>query len=635
MTDNTYRTRRDAGAPAPGGQQFEDPLAELARLIGQTPPAGSAADHAPQPQQYPPQQYEAPPLDARETHAQWADDPRYAQQYDERQSQQYGDSQYDDGQRQYSDSQDQYRDGQDQYREDQYRDSQYADSQYADSQYSSPDAPRLADPYPPPYRTAPSSYDEQPDQYAAPAEPYDTPGHAEQARYVEPPRYDDAHDPIQDVPAFLPRLRDGGYASAQARQERASARGQNYAQERTQDYGEQRGQDYPQGYEQGYAQEPDAEDQSYALEDYEDDVEDDAPAPRRRGFALVAGLMGLAVLCTAGWFGYRAMFGGSIVPSLPPIIKADGTPNKIVPAGNTANASAQAGAGASANKLVPREERPVDVPTPANTPRVVSTIPVSPDSNPGLPPGVMPGGQGMAGQNMGGAVASGFPAAGAPMQLGPAGAAPAYGAPAGTSAAPPPQNSPLQSPPVAGAANSKKIHTVAIHNGQVVGDNADAAQAAPAPQAAAPQSSAPARPQAVARPVAPKSAPAAQGGNAPLSIVPGGGGDAAAPRTRTAAVPRQAAEQAPSAAPSAGGGPYYVQVSSQRSEAEAQSAYRDLQAKFPSQLGGHAPAVRQVNLGEKGTFYRTLVGPYGSSEQAAQMCSSLKAAGGNCIVQRN
>jgi cell division protein FtsN len=231
---------------------------------------------------------------------------------------------------------------------------------------------------------------------------------------------------------------------------------------------------------------------------------------------------------------------------------------------------------------------------------------------------------------MGGAAASGFPAAGASMQLGPAGAAPVYGGSAGMPAQPP-QNSPLQSPPVAGAANAKKIHTVAIHNGQA--DNADAAQAAPAPQAGAPQSGAPARPQAVARPAAQR--PAAAGGNAPLSIVPGSGGEAAAPRTRTAAVPRAAAEQAPSAAPSAGGGGYYVQVSSQRSEAEAQSAYRDLQAKFPSQLGGHAPAVRQVNLGDKGTFYRTLVGPYGSVEQAAQMCSKLKAAGGSCLVQRN
>jgi hypothetical protein len=624
MTDNTYRTsRRDAGTS--GGQQFEDPLAELARLIGQTPPANAPQPQAPQPY---PQQYEAPPLDAREADAQWANDPRYAQQYDERQGHHADNQQYDDGQRQYSDSQDPYRDGQDQY-QDQYRDGQYDDRQYAERQDSGYDAPRLADPNPPPYRTAPPSYDEQPDQYAAPADRDDTRG------YVEPPRYDDAHDPIQDVPAFLPRMRDGRYAQDQG-QGHELDRGQRYAQDDyaqcdAQGYDEQSAQDYAQqgheGYAQNYAQETDPDDQSYALEDYEDDIEDEAPAPRRRGFALVAGLLGLVVLCTAGWFGYRAMFGGSIVPSLPPIIKADGSPNKIIPAGNTVNASGQASAGSgSADKLVSREEKPVDVPAPANTPRVVSTIPVAPDSsNPGLPPG-MPGSQGMPS-----AVASGFPAAGAPMQLGPTGTAPAYGGPAAMPAAPQSAGaptSPIQSPPVAGSANAKKIHTVAVHNGQI--DNSDAAQAAPATPAPASQ----ARPQSVARPAA-APAPSRAGANAPLSIVPGGGADTAAPpRTRTAAVPRQATDPAPAAGPPASGA-YYVQVSSQRSEAEAHSAYRDLQAKFPSQLGGKAPAVRQVNLGDKGTFYRTLVGPYASTEQAAQMCASLKAAGGSCIVQRN
>jgi cell division septation protein DedD len=87
-------------------------------------------------------------------------------------------------------------------------------------------------------------------------------------------------------------------------------------------------------------------------------------------------------------------------------------------------------------------------------------------------------------------------------------------------------------------------------------------------------------------------------------------------------------------APSAGGG-YAVQVTSQRSEAEAQTAFRALQAKFPSQLGGHEPIVRRADLGEKGVFYRALVGPFASMEQAAGICSSLKTAGGNCIVQKN
>jgi len=90
----------------------------------------------------------------------------------------------------------------------------------------------------------------------------------------------------------------------------------------------------------------------------------------------------------------------------------------------------------------------------------------------------------------------------------------------------------------------------------------------------------------------------------------------------------------PAAPPSAGGG-YAVQVTSQRSEGEAQSAFHALQVKYPNQLGGRAPIIRRADLGEKGTYYRALVGPFGSAEEAAGLCSGLKAAGGNCIVQRN
>jgi cell division septation protein DedD len=89
------------------------------------------------------------------------------------------------------------------------------------------------------------------------------------------------------------------------------------------------------------------------------------------------------------------------------------------------------------------------------------------------------------------------------------------------------------------------------------------------------------------------------------------------------------------AAPAAAGGGYAVQVSSQRSEVDAQTEFRVLQAKFPNQLGGHRPMVRRADLGDKGVYYRALVGPFASMEQAAQMCSSLKAAGGNCIVQKD
>jgi cell division septation protein DedD len=87
-------------------------------------------------------------------------------------------------------------------------------------------------------------------------------------------------------------------------------------------------------------------------------------------------------------------------------------------------------------------------------------------------------------------------------------------------------------------------------------------------------------------------------------------------------------------APSAGGG-YAVQVSSQHSEADAHAAFKSLQSKFPDLLGGRGVIVRRADLGSKGVYYRAMVGPFASMEDAAGMCSSLKAAGGSCLIQRN
>jgi cell division septation protein DedD len=88
------------------------------------------------------------------------------------------------------------------------------------------------------------------------------------------------------------------------------------------------------------------------------------------------------------------------------------------------------------------------------------------------------------------------------------------------------------------------------------------------------------------------------------------------------------------AAPARAGG-YAVQVSSQRSEGEAQAAFRSLQAKYPQELGSRHAEIRRADLGAKGIYYRALVGPFATGEQASNLCRSLKAAGGSCIVQRN
>ena len=104
-----------------------------------------------------------------------------------------------------------------------------------------------------------------------------------------------------------------------------------------------------------------------------------------------------------------------------------------------------------------------------------------------------------------------------------------------------------------------------------------------------------------------------------------------------------AASGSPFPAPISGGGnsssspavgAYAVQVTSQRSEADARSSYRSLQQQFPSVLGSRQPVIRRADLGNKGTYYRAQI-QFGTQSEASAFCSSLKAAGGQCVVQRN
>ena len=91
------------------------------------------------------------------------------------------------------------------------------------------------------------------------------------------------------------------------------------------------------------------------------------------------------------------------------------------------------------------------------------------------------------------------------------------------------------------------------------------------------------------------------------------------------------------AAPSGGGasGGYLVQVASQRNEADAHASYRTLQGKYPTVLGSRAPLIKRADLGDKGVYYRAMIGPFGSADEASQFCGSLKTAGGQCVIQRN
>jgi hypothetical protein len=378
---------------------------------------------------------------------------------------------------------------------------------------------------------------------------------------------------------------------------------ESYAAEPRDDYA---GRQIAYGSEDRYAAHDDDD-----SENYEDGYEQEAASPRRRsGVVMVMAIFSLAVVGTAGAFGYRAMFGGSVLPTLPPIIKASNGPNKIVPAYGDAqaNTSGQASAAGSTESLMSREEQPVTVEPPKPAPRVVSTIPIINGQ------GSLPAGMNAAGTPAGYASApTNSPWPPAP----PAAAAP-------PSPAPPPAVA--QAQPVG---EPKRIHTVTIRPDQQGVSEAPPPAAAAARPAPTPRATPPA-PKAAANPAPPAS-------NAPLSIVPGGQADAApAPRARAAA-PVAVASAAPgpiaASAPASGG--YAVQVTSQRSEAEAQAAFRELKAKYPGQLNGREALIRRADLGAKGTYYRALVGPFASAEEAAGLCSGLKAAGASCIVQRN
>src|SRR5262249_26246656 len=62
----------------------------------------------------------------------------------------------------------------------------------------------------------------------------------------------------------------------------------------------------------------------------DEDYADPAPARRRGALVMVAAVIGLALVGTAGAFGYWAWSTGP--RGEPPLIKADTTPNKVVPA---------------------------------------------------------------------------------------------------------------------------------------------------------------------------------------------------------------------------------------------------------------------------------------------------------------
>ncbi len=99
-------------------------------------------------------------------------------------------------------------------------------------------------------------------------------------------------------------------------------------------------------------------------------------------------------------------------------------------------------------------------------------------------------------------------------------------------------------------------------------------------------------------------------------------------------VVRQAARTvespSPAAAPattSTGTSGYVAVLSSRKSHMDALKTFADMQQKYSSVLQGRTPDVRETNLGDKGVWFRVVVGPPGSRESANGVCNQLKTAG--------
>ena len=195
-------------------------------------------------------------------------------------------------------------------------------------------------------------------------------------------------------------------------------------------------------------------------------------------------------------------------------------------------------------------------------------------------------------------------------------------------------------PPVDIAAQTEAIEPISVPTTSIGPDGASSPGAPPAAEATPPAPAEPTPAPAIAEAPAPAEPQAPADGASALEIA----GVPVEPVQPVAPAPEPeqpvnllgdtaAVDPAPTPAPpptaSAG---YLVQISSQRSEAAAQSSFNDMQGRFASILGSLSPDIQQADLGDRGIYFRVRVGPWATRAEAIQVCEALKAAGGDCIV---
>jgi len=196
----------------------------------------------------------------------------------------------------------------------------------------------------------------------------------------------------------------------------------------------------------------------------------------------------------------------------------------------------------------------------------------------------------------------------------------------------PPLTQNANPPTVSSASPNARLTATGVGNGTLSGEE---------PRKVRTLSIRPDQPDSAAAPVASARAqiPAQQRAPAPASTASTGAPQANAPvsitpQAQSAAPPEPRARVAAINPAAVTGSGAYVQVSSQRSEADARASFKSIQGKYSGILGSRTASIHKAEIAGKGTFYRAMVGPFGTNDEATQFCVNLKSAGGQCIVQR-
>ncbi len=347
------------------------------------------------------------------------------------------------------------------------------------------------------------------------------------------------------------------------------------------------------------------------------------------GGGMKIAIAALALMVVGGGALAAWKFIGGTRSDAPVLIQADGKPLKTVPEPTRTSAadtrpSLNTDAGKGASRIVSMQEDPVDqvsgrtaegkevrlinpgAQRPSNdTPHTVKTVVVRPD----------------------GTIVSD-------------GAAPAPAKPTTTPTATPPTASPpratmpVATPPQAADPPPEPTETPPV---------AHPIEGTPMPMPK-PARDAPAAPQVktvavtpitVPKPTAAAPKPTAPPAGAPLSLGSVGPKLAGTPPAAAPAPTPARTTAAPSAItppPSGGSGDYLVQISASGSDAAARSSFAAAQRRY-SALAGKSVDVQRADLGAKGVFYRARV-PAGTRDQATALCRQLQSQGGQCMVVR-